>query len=344
MDLSAYSYYLPQELIAKVPASPRDHSRLFIYDTKKDTIQFNYFYNLAKYLPSNSLMVLNNTKVLPARIHLYRKTGGKVIVFFLLNERSESNTVRFFVDRKVEVGSDLFTDGKKPIIHVVLQQEHIFTGNMLIAKKELFKLLEEQGTMPIPLYLRDTPLTSQELKEKYQTIFAKEKGSVAAPTASLHFTEDVFASLRKKKVRKTTVTLHVGMGTFAPITPKQMEEKRLHREWYEISRYSLKIIQDAKKKKIPVVGVGTTVVRTLESYGRTQLPMDSTDLFIYPPFQFTMIDHLITNFHLPQSSLMMLVEAFLQYKRSKRRLVDLYKIAIENTFRFYSFGDGMIIL
>jgi S-adenosylmethionine:tRNA ribosyltransferase-isomerase len=197
--------------------------------------------------------------------------------------------------------------------------------------------------MPIPPYLKKTSLKKDELLAKYQSIFAREKGSSAAPTASLHFTEKVFEKLGEKGIGKHFVTLHVGMGTFAPLTKDNLENKTLHHESYLIDKDTYDLILKEKKQGKKLVSVGTTVTRTLESVAKTGLLAVKTDLFIYPPYNFKMVDHLITNFHLPKSSLMMLVEAFLQNKRAKRKLINLYNVAIENKFRFYSFGDAMLI-
>ena len=341
-----YEYYLPPELIAKEPAVPRDHSRLFIYNTQKDEITFDYFHNLAKHLPQNSFLVLNETKVLPSRIMLTKQSGGKVSVFFLVNEQMDHpRTMRAMVDRKVIVGEKLFFNVKDSV-EVIAQDKQLFTMKIPFGKAKLFKLLEKKGTMPIPLYIKNSPLSGDELRQKYQTIFARALGgarlcgSAAAPTASLHFTEDVFRSLKKKNIDRLFITLHVGLGTFAPVSEKNISEKKLHEEWYEVPK---------KIENKNIVAVGTTVVRTLESLAisnttNNQFPLNKTDLFIYPPYQFKMVDHLITNFHLPGSSLIMLVEAFLQNKKAKRNLIDLYQVAIKEKFRFYSFGDAMLIL
>lgn len=393
-----YNYYLPPELIAKQPAVPRDCSRLFVYDTKTDEIVFDRFYNLAKYLPSESFLVMNNTKVIPARVEMKKVSGGKVRALFLVNELKNDqlsmfndqviindqvinkNKIRVFADRKVNVGEKLYFDNKH-FVTVIDQREHIFTVEFDFSIVELFRILEKKGTMPIPLYIKNTPLNRNELLRKYQTIFAQKKGSVAAPTASLHFTNRLFRKLEKNEIDKAFITLHVGMGTFAPVTDEQMKQKRLHEEYFEIKNKALHYINISKSKGKKLVAVGTTVTRTLESLpnlslrvppkagrgnlvtNRTsningiasvvpltevlELPRNDivgkTDLFIQPGFKFQYVDSLITNFHLPGSSLMMLVEAFLQHKQSKRSLVELYKIAIKERFRFYSFGDGMLI-
>lgn len=401
-----FDYYLPPELIAKQPAVPRDFSRLFVYDTKTDEIVFDKFYNLDKYLPKKSFLVMNDTKVIPARVVMEKVTGGKVRVLFLVNEIVSSsqyqvlsikqNTVRIFVDRKVNVGERLYFDSQH-FITVISQEEHIFTVEFDFSIDKLFQILEKKGTMPIPLYIKNSPLNRDELLHKYQTIFAQKKGSAAAPTASLHFTNRLFRKLEKNKIDKTFITLHVGMGTFAPVTDVNIKQKKLHEEYFEINNKTLQLINLLKQEGKKLVAVGTTVVRTLEAFAKKNIKFQilnsksqintkfqmqktkqnalenlnlknsdlfrisdfgfrnsiigKTDLFIQPGFKFQYVDSLITNFHLPGSSLMMLVEAFLQHKTrnnsapgtAKRHLVDLYKIAIKEKFRFYSFGDGMLI-
>ncbi|MFH0979431.1 MAG: tRNA preQ1(34) S-adenosylmethionine ribosyltransferase-isomerase QueA, partial [Candidatus Roizmanbacteria bacterium] len=313
--------------------------------------------------------VLNNTKVLPARVLMKKPTGGKVIVLFLVNtpsvipsqaKRGEESHIQALVDRKVNLGQKLFFDNKH-FVEVLSQKEHIFELKYNFSREKLFDLLKKYGTMPVPLYLKKTPMSRDELLEKYQTIFAKKEGSSAAPTASLHFTDQVFDKLEKKGIEKYFITLHVGLGTFASITDDNLKTKKLHEEYFEIDEKTLHYINIMKSEKKKLVAVGTTVVRTLESEARQRnflsqwgpypkseknllSSLQQTDLFIFPPYDFRMVDMLITNFHLPKSSLMMLVEAFLQFKGAKKSLVELYNIAIKNNFRFYSFGDVMLIL
>lgn len=373
MDLDKYDYFLPQKNLALEPAVPRDSSKLFIYDTTVDKIIFDHFYNLPKYLPKDSFMVMNNTKVLPARVTMTRlRPGttarqGKVVLLFLINELTNSQIVKVLSDRKIMVGEKVSFD-QENYLKVVGQKENIFELEFSFSREHLFDLLRKYGAMPIPPYLKKSTLTRDELLKKYQTIIAQADGSAAAPTASLHFTERAFKKLNKKGIKKFFVTLHVGMGTFAPITDENVKEKKLHNEFYEIDSNTLKLIETNRSNNKKLIAVGTTVVRTLESIicnysvrqflsqrgprtpkvKKLSLPrqsiIDKTDLFIFPPYDFKMVDVMITNFHLPKSSLMMLVEAFLQFRKSKRSLVDLYNIAIKNDFRFYSFGDAMLIL
>ena len=347
-----YDYFIPEKNLAKTPSVPRDFSKLFIYDTKTNQIFFDRFYHLDKYLPKNSFLVLNETKVIPARVVLKKENGGKVVCLFLVNEMDEENKVKVIVDRKVKIGEKLFFK-TGDFVEVVFQEKNIFLVSFNFSKEKLFSLLQDQGVMPVPLYLKDTPLSNRKLKEKYQTVFFKKEkenlASVAAPTASLHFTNRVFKKLEQKGIKRYFINLYVGMGTFAPVSEENFKNKKLHEEYYQVDDEVWGKILDEKKEGKKLVAVGTTVVRTLESFVRfkikdNKIKLYKTDLFIFPPFQFQMVDILITNFHLPNSSLMMLVEAFLQGKGAKKHLIELYNIAIKHDFRFYSFGDAMLII
>jgi len=361
MKLDDYNYFLPEKNLALSPAVPRDSSKLFIYDTIVDKIIFDRFSNLDKYLPKDSFMVMNNTKVLPARVAMKKESGGKAVILFLVNEII-NNIVPVIVDRKITVGEKIYFD-QENFLEIIAQKENIFDLEFSFSREHLFSLLKKYGAMPIPPYLKKSPLSRDDLLKKYQTIFAKTDGSSAAPTASLHFTDSVFDKLDKKGIERLFVTLHVGLGTFAPITDENIQQKKLHNEYYEVDKETLRCIDTSKDQGKKLVAVGTTVGRTIESEARYRnflsqrgplhpeseknlesSPLKKTDLFIFPPYDFKMVDAMITNFHLPKSSLMMLVEAFLQYKGAKRHLVDLYQIAIKNNFQFYSFGDAMLIL
>jgi len=351
IDLELYSYNLPKEKIADKPAKPRDFSKLFVYDTLEDKIYFDIFLNLDRYLPKNSFLVLNNTKVLPARVEMIKETGGKVKILFLVDEALNENSkfIRGLVNKKLNLKEKIYFPNKKDFIEVVSQEKNIFTFSLKMDLNKFLKLLNLCGEAPLPPYIKKTPLTKKEAKEKYQTIFAKKLGSVAAPTASFHFTKRVFKKLKRKGIEHFFITLHVGLGTFMPISEENIKKKKLHKEYWEIETNVYKKILKLKQKK-KLIAVGTTTTRLLETLARKKLNLNkkilrgTTELFIFPPFKFKMIDGLITNFHLPKTSLMMLVEAFLQFKNSKRHLKELYEIAIENDFRFYSFGDAMLIL
>jgi S-adenosylmethionine:tRNA ribosyltransferase-isomerase len=357
---NAYFYDLPESLIAKQPAEPRDAARLFVYDTARDEILFDTFSNLGIYLPPKSLLVLNDTKVVPARVILKKETGGKIEVLFLVNEwqQKSGEPIPTLVDRKITVGARLFFDGTdlKKSFTVARQDENIFHLEPNFPPGELFALLDKKGITPLPKYIKHTGPDEVALREKYQAVFGKNPASVAAPTASLHFTERLLAQLEKQGIEKTFITLNVGLGTFAPLSAESLTEGTLHTEFLTIPARSRAIIKAQKLKHEPVIAVGTTVVRTLEAEAAkirsdasaTAMPgdiNDATRIFIRPPYDFKIVDAMITNFHLPDTSLMMLVQAFLSHKNpaAKRTLVDLYAIAIKEKFRFYSFGDAMLI-
>lgn len=347
LRLSDYHYHLPKELIAKEPASPRDSARLFVYDTATDTVAFDTFKNIAKYLPHPSLLIFNDTKVVPARLLLTKETGGKIEVLLMMNEFHPGDTlIKGIVDRKILPGTTLFFKSGAEL-KVVRQEEQFFFFKPGIGAAMLWKLLDKEGRTPIPPYIKKTKLSESALREKYQSVLARERASIAAPTASLHFTEKLIASLAKEGVAHTEITLHVGPGTFAPIDEKNIAEKKLFSEYFEVGEKSAKEINRAKAAGMPIIPVGTTAMRTLESAAKQHSVLAesrATNIFIYPPYEFKVADGLITNFHVPKSSLMLLVDALLKHKKAKRDILALYDIAIKEKFRFYSFGDGMLIL
>lgn len=348
-DLEQYNYRLPQKLLAIKPASPRDNSKLLVYNTTTNTIKFDRFVNLDKYLPSDSFLVFNNTKVLPARLTLTKDTGGQVVVLLLLNElKSGQALIKGMVDRKVTIGQKLYIT-KRLWLTATKQLANIFTFKPNFKTDELFSLAQKYGHTPIPPYLKASKLKEIELRKKYQSIFAKQPASIAAPTASLHFTKRVLGRLNAKKIPQAFVTLHVGMGTFAPIDEKNFKSHKLFNETYQLTVQQAATINRLKKNR-HLIAVGTTAVRALESAARhsksgTLKPrINSTDLFIMPGYKFKKVDGMITNFHLPKSSLMLLVQALLEDKQAKKSLTELYQLAIKKNFRFYSFGDSMLIL
>ena len=344
-----YYYDLPERMIAQMPANPRDSSKLLIYNTAKNEVIIDEFKNLATTLPPSTALTLNDAKVVPARVTLAKETGGKIVVLFLVNEWiiAPERPIPCFFDRKARVGDTLYFSDNS-FVTVQSQDEGLFyvlwggSRDVFLEKLSLF------GTMPIPPYIKHSPLSRDELLEKYQTVFAKSPGSSAAPTASLHFTPGVFQSLAERGIETLKTTLHVGLGTFAPLTQRNLDENKLHAEWYEINKETAQKIKQAKENNKKICAVGTTVVRTLESYIQQGVVGEefagNTQLFIRPGFQFHMVDMMITNFHLPSSSLMMLVDAFLAYKNAPKRILELYEFAKKNNFRFYSFGDAMLIL
>lgn len=344
-DLERYHYDLPENLIRKVPLEPRDSARLFVYDTATDTITFDTFRNLAQYLPSDSLMMLNDTRVWPARLWLKKATGGKIEVLVLVNEWNGNGLIPALVDRKVGLKDALFfPDGSKLIAEEQQAQKFFFH---LESQKTLQDLLQEFGTTPIPHYLEGEDGDESMLRKRYQTVFASAGASVAAPTASLHFTDAVFERLRQKGIETARVTLNVGLGTFALLCEENFQTGKLHGEWIMVSEETIKALKRAKATKQPIITVGTTTTRALETLAKQDkfesLSLEA-NLFIYPPYEFRMTDILITNFHLPKTSLMLLVDAFLQYKGAERGVMDIYEEAIREGYSFYSFGDSMLLL
>ncbi len=371
-DLEGYGYDLPPKLIRREGIEPRDSARLFVYDTATDTIRHDFFFNLAGHLPERSLMILNETRVVPARLWLRKETGGKIETFVLVNEWDGGSEIPLIVDRKCAVGQNLlFPNGDRFVVvrqegnrffaHLKLKQSHLVASPL---SDSLFELLDRYGETPVPHYLEEDELLKQvqddkvererKLRKRYQTIFAKTGASVAAPTASLHFTDRVFESLDAKGIDIAKVTLDVGQGTFAPLREENFATKQLHCERIEVSEETARKVnevlgsQASKSGRRSIVAVGTTALRTLESVTQRSNPVTqfsgTTDLFIYPPHTFRSADILVTNFHLPKTSLMLLVDAFLGYKGAKRRILPLYEEAIRKSYAFYSFGDSMLIL
>lgn len=345
-----YSYFLPGELIAARPAAPRDSARLFVYDTARDEIAFDTFAHLGDHLPPRALLVFNNTKVVPARAELRKETGGKAEALFLVNEWDRRGPVPALMDRKIAVGATLsFGADARAFFTVARQEENIFFLQPHFPAAKLFSLLEKKGVTPIPKYIKGIPLGERALRTRYQSVFGTRPASVAAPTASLHFTDRLLRRLAVRGFTRTFVTLHVGLGTFAPVSAGDLANGTLHRESFMIPSAARALIRARKREAAPVVAVGTTVARTLESQAAKILAPGTgtiggdTRIFIRPPHRFGIADAMITNFHLPGTSLMMLVQAFLEDKGARRTIAELYGVAIRERFRFYSFGDGMLI-
>ncbi|HNQ31514.1 MAG TPA: tRNA preQ1(34) S-adenosylmethionine ribosyltransferase-isomerase QueA [Candidatus Woesebacteria bacterium] len=360
MPLADFDFELPPERIAQSPAHPRDHARLLVYHSAQDRLEIDRFYNISRHIQPKSLMVFNETCVAPVRITLQKQSGGKIVCLFMLNTpKSRPQHVDVMVDRKVEIGDNLYSQDGTILVGVwsAHREKSIFELKLSLTSTELFTLLQQQGNMPLPPYIDASHTKRESMLHDYQTVYAKTENndgglfSIAAPTAGLHFTHETFASLRSHDVEMAQVALEVGLGTFAPITETTIRKGVLHSEWYKVPPEANGQITNALEQKRPIIAVGTTTVRTLESYSR--LPKASknaldgyhhTSIFIQHPFHFEVITGLITNFHLPKSSLMMLVDAFLRYKQSKKTIKDLYNFALANKCSFYSFGDAMLIL
>jgi S-adenosylmethionine:tRNA ribosyltransferase-isomerase len=338
--LKAYDYFIPPKLIAKKPASPRDSAKLLIYKKKSGEVVFDRFSNLTKYLPEKAVLIFNDTKVLPARLVVKKETGGLAKILYL---ETKGKHLKFLSDRNLVIGSKIFLN--KKIFFTVRKKEgkyYFLESSFLVSK--IFEVLEKHGLTPIPPYIKNSPLSEKELRQEYQTIFASQKGSVAAPTASLHFTKGLLNKIRKSGRKIVFITLHVNLGTFNPLEEENFKKSKLHTEYYEISGKSAEILNKAKKEKQPIIAVGTTAVRTLESASNENGILlrlkGETDIFIKEGYRFRFVNGIITNFHVPKSSLMMLVSAFVE----RKKLLGLYQKAINKNFRFFSFGDGMIVL
>jgi S-adenosylmethionine:tRNA ribosyltransferase-isomerase len=335
-----FSFDLPKNLIAQTPIENRDHSRLLVLSKNNNEIKDDKFFNIIDYLNEGDLLVLNNSRVLPARLYGIKENSTTKIEFLLLEQKSK-NTWEVLIKpaKKLKVGARvLFEDGK--LIAEILEIKE--DGNRVVEfsfEGIFFEILEEIGLMPLPHYI------TEELneKERYQTVYSKDVGSAAAPTAGLHFTNELLQKIKSKGVNIAYVTLHVGLGTFRPVKVDNITEHKMHSENYHISQETADLINSTKKSGGKVVGVGTTSCRVLESVatfeGEIKEYSGNTDIFIYPGYKFKVIDALITNFHLPQSTLIMLVSAFYGYEKT----MNAYKYAVENEYRFFSFGDAMII-
>lgn len=340
MKTADFDYELPQELIAQDPLEQRDSSRLLILDKKTGERTHRIFHDIIDYLHEGDCLVINNTKVIPARLIGEREgTGGKVEV--LLLKRKTDNVWETLVKpgKKARPGMRLSFGGG--LLHAEVQ-EVVDEGNRLIRfeYEGIFEeILDQLGQMPLPPYI------THQLKDKnrYQTVYAKYEGSAAAPTAGLHFTEKLLQQIQEKGVRIARVTLHVGLGTFRPVKVEDVTEHHMHTEFYHVSQEAADIINETKKQGGRVICVGTTSCRTIESatdeHGVVQATEGDTDIFIYPGYKFKVLDCLITNFHLPESTLLMLVSAL----AGKENIMAAYKEAVEMRYRFFSFGDAMFI-
>lgn len=335
MKVSEFDYELPPELIAQEPVEPRDASRLMVLHRKTKKIEHRIFREIVEYLEPDDLLVLNVSKVIPARLYARKKTGAHIEI--LLLDRLEEGIWRCLVKpgQKVKKGTELLIDNN--LSAVCLDRSEDGT-RILEFRPKNDDLILKKGKAPLPPYIKkEVPL------DRYQTVYAKENGSVAAPTAGLHFTPELIEKLKEKGVEFAEIVLHVGIGTFRPVKVEEVEKHRMHEEYYRVPREAVRKIRETKEKGKRVVAVGTTTVRTLETIAR--LPEQEeyagkTDLFIYPPFEFKMVDALITNFHLPRSTLLMLVAAF----AGKDFIMEAYREAVKRRYRFFSFGDAMLIL
>ncbi len=349
MHINDFDYNLPEELIAQYPADRRDHSRLLVVDRETGNTKHKHFYDILEYLNEGDCLVMNNSKVLPARLFgVKEKTGAKIE--FLLIKRKEGDIWETMVKpgKKLKPGDHVLFSETPPLSAEILDFGDDGTRTVRFdyekSGESFLEILEKLGTMPLPPYIHRESVEMD--KERYQTVYndSNKEGSVAAPTAGLHFTEELLAEAAKKGVKLAQVTLHVGIGTFRPVKCEIVEEHKMHFEEYEIDDENALIINETKAAGGRIISVGTTSTRTLESAadsdGTVKAGVGSTGIFIYPGYRFKVIDSLITNFHLPKSTLLMLISAL--YEREK--ILAVYEEAVRENYRFFSYGDAMLII
>ena len=386
MDISKFDYTLPRELIAQKPANPRDSSKLLVLDRNSGEIRHTKFHNIINFLTPNDVLVFNKSKVFPARIFGRKKTKGKVEVLILKflqknevfdiqgiipsNEGlslSQVSVCEVITKPGLFLHDTIFFEGFEG--RVIKRDGYITHMEFNLPYHRLLSKLNMTGHTPIPPYIKKTGLSETDLRDKYQTVYAKNIGSAAAPTAGLHFTKELLKKIKNKGVQMEYVTLHVGLGTFAPVKEKDIKNHIIHEEFFDVDADTIKRLNTAKKDGKRIVAVGTTTTRVLETLATSggslstnyQLLSEpealgsrrpSTNLFIYPPYKFKFVDSMITNFHLPKSTLLALVSAFVTSPNSKAKFMDFkttiigkaYQEAIDKKYRFFSFGDGMLVI
>ena len=340
MKTSDFDYYLPEDLIAQTPIEPRDNSRLLIYQKDIDTLTHAHFRDVLDYLKEGDVLVRNNTRVLPARMFAYTENGGRVEI--LLLKRFDLKTWEVLVKpgKKARVGKTL-TISNELKLKVIDNIEESGSRKVEFIYDGVFEdIISRIGEMPLPPYITE----KLKDKERYQTVYSKTDGSAAAPTAGLHFTSELLEKLKNKGVIIVDVLLHVGLGTFRPVKEEDVTKHHMHSEYFEISEEACEIINKAKSEGRRVIAVGTTSVRTLESavneHGEVVAQKGNTEIFLYPPYKFKVVDGLITNFHLPKSTLIMLVACLV----GQDKILEIYKTAVEERYRFFSFGDACLFL
>ncbi len=346
--LASYDYELPETSIAQTPLVPRDRSKLLVV-APGDVHQHRHFHEISDFLSPGDLLVFNNTRVIPARIYGHKTTGAPVEILLIAERQHNCWLALVKPGRKLKIGTQIIFTARhtedreiQQMTATVMARDEATGGRVLQfdlpSEIPLLSVLADFGELPLPPYIN----ASNSTPEQYQTVYAKVPGAIAAPTAGLHFTPELLSRLANMGINQAHVTLHVGIGTFRPVEAEDITTHQMHQEWLEITSATIALIQATKAAGGKVYAVGTTAVRVLETAGQTgklQAYSGDTNIFIYPGYEWRVVDGLITNFHLPRSSLMMLVSAAI----GRQRLLDLYQIAIEHDYRFYSFGDAMLI-
>jgi len=344
MKTSDFFYHLPEELIAQHPLKKRDFSKMMVLNRETQKIENKTFSSFVDLVDKNTMIVINNTKVFPARLELKKaETGGKVEVFLLRNLNKEKTIWKCLIkpSKRVKVETILEFPDKTKVLVKEKFDEGIHTIEIL--SDNPFELINYFGKVPLPPYIKRDEEEREDL-DRYQTVFAKNTGAVAAPTAGFHFTDEILTKLKEKGLKIVQITLYVGLGTFRPVTVDTVENHNMDFERYFISKEAATEITNWKARGGKILAVGTTAVRTLEGcyqkYGKIIEVEDETNIFIYPPYEFKMVDKILTNFHLPESTLIMLVSAF----ADKDFVLNAYKEAVNNKYRFYSYGDCMLVI
>ena len=340
MQLEDFDYELPEELIAQVPLEKRDSSRLLVLDKETGSIEHKHFHNILDYMEEGDTLVLNDTKVLPARLIGIKEETNAVIEILLLKDiQADTWECLTRPAKRVHVGTIISFGNGELKARCIEEKEDGIRNYELIYDGILLEILEKLGTMPLPPYIHE----KLEDQSRYQTVYAKNIGSSAAPTAGLHFTKELLNKVKEKGVNIAYVTLHVGLGTFRPVQEDNILDHKMHTEYYQMSKETAELLTLTRKNNKKIIAVGTTSVRTLETimtkYGEFRECSGNTDIFIYPGYKFKGIDYLITNFHLPKSTLVMLVSAL----AGRENILNAYKEAVKEKYRFFSFGDSMLI-
>lgn len=356
MLLSAFDYTLPSERIAQSPVHPRDHSKLLVLDKETGSIKDHHFYDLPSLLTNNDVLVINDTKVFPARLHAQRESGSPIEILLGKEVEVTAQSISFEVLSKPGLKLGQVVTIPHTSVQGICTSVHTYTRTMSfsIGREEFFSLLNTWAKTPIPPYIRWNSDDEQSLRSLYQTVYATRVGAVAAPTAGLHFTTELLQKLTQKGIEIETVTLHVGAGTFLPVKTEDITQHEMHAEVFSLSQKTADRLNDAKKRGKRIIAVGTTTVRVLESCthdGKLIPTTGETSIFIYPPYAFAFVDALITNFHTPKSTLLMLISAFVSAPNTPSKFTDFlhsrmgkcYQHALDHNYRFYSFGDAMFI-
>lgn len=346
MLVSDFDYELPEELIAQMPTDKRENSRMLVLNRATHTIEHKHFYDIVDLIEPDSLLVLNDTKVLPARLRGEKETGAKIEIFLLKQTIEDCWDVLIKPSKRVKPGTIVKISNELSVEVLKRLEDDGEWSVRLLFDGDILDVLHRNGNIPLPPYI-ERKIQSDELNkldfERYQTVYARDEGSVAAPTAGLHFTQDILKKLADKGVEIKYVTLNVGLGTFRPVKCENVLEHKMHSEAFEISEDTACAVNKAKRAGRKIIAVGTTTVRTLETaykqFGEVKPCRSASELFIYPPYEFKVVDNLITNFHLPKSTLLMLVSAL----AGKEFIFEAYREAIEQKYRFYSYGDCMYI-